>query len=591
MKDFRLVDSFKGYVNSTDVTNLDPRFLVAPSQNVIINDGEKVVTRNGYSLYGAADSTTLLPVQSSFEWTTSTGTEIPLRAYDDELEFAYGGTWYRLQNSYTSVAFSFTTWWDATAATDKLIFVNGTSDLHTWTGAITTFASATAATITKEGTNTWAQDRFLTAGTRQVTIGGTVYTYTGGESTTTLTGVTPDPTLGAYAAGAVVFQTLIETANKPAATSFTNDIVSTLKNQLYVGSYKYRDVYVSKSSDYSDFAYTATRLPGEGALLTLDATPVAFAPQEEDLYIGTKDGWFRTSFRLSADNTSESLTVERLKASRAKAPYAQSSVAKAGNFVIYFTNEKTLDSLGRVENIDTPESRPLSDAIRDELLGYDLTVAPHIRYHDNQLIVVFPSEGKMLIYDFYQKLWQPPQTFPVRRVAVIGGLLCGHSNAVAETYTLFAEDVYADNGSAVDARCALAYQSYGARAWPKTFDEWYTELYKLPNSVVTLTLKYDFGGSTKTASYEIGDLAARHVFATVSDGSLGKWPVGSQPIGSVTDQPDDLEKVRVIHTAKAADVYEVQAVYSSDDVDQRWQLVATGGNVKLSRNDNVNIKA
>lgn len=589
MKHFKLINQFRGYANSQDVTNIDNRFLVPPSQNVLINDGEKVATRNGYTLYGASNAA-LTPVISSFEWSTSTGTELPLRSYDDELEFYYAGAWRRLKDGWADVDFSFTTVWVAADAVDKLVFVNGGATLNTWTGAVTTFASATSNTITKQGTTTWAQERFGTTGTRSVTINGVDYAYTGGETTTTLTGVTPDPS-AAGAAGDVAFQTVTTgIATSPALGSFTADIVSTLKNQLYIGSYTYRDVYVSADDDFTDLSFGSPRAPGEGAILTLDATPVAFAVQEEDMYVGTKDGWFHTSFTLSSDLAAETLQIQRLKASRAKAPLAQSAVAKAGNSVIYVTNEATIDTLGRVENIDTPDARPLSDVIRLEVKGYDTTIPPHIRYNENQLFVTYPSEGKVLIYDFYQKLWQPPQVLPVRRLAVIGGEVYGHSSAVPETYALFAEDTYSDNGLPIEARAALAYANYGDRAWRKRHDEWYSELYKTPGTTVSLTLKYDFGGSTQTVSEEIGDLPDRHVFATNTDGSLGKWPLGSQPLGSVTDSPDDLEKVRVIHQADEADYYEIQPVYSSNDVDQRWQLLATGGNVELSKNDNVDIK-
>jgi len=85
MKKFDLVKEYSGYSNKKDITNLDSRYLVPPSQNVIINDGEKVSSRPGYSLYGASSVDTL-PSTSSFEWKTGIGYERALRAYDDELE-------------------------------------------------------------------------------------------------------------------------------------------------------------------------------------------------------------------------------------------------------------------------------------------------------------------------------------------------------------------------------------------------------------------------------------------------------------------------------------------------------------------------
>lgn len=590
MKKFKLINEYKGYSNKRDITNIDPRFLVAPSLNVLINDEEKVGPRAGYSLFGTA-STSNEPVESSYEWNTSTGTELAIRAYGDELEYYYSGAWRRLADGFSSAAFSFTTFWDTTEKIDFLLFVNGDANMRMWTGAVTTFASATATTITKQGASSWAENRFLKNGTRQVIIGGTTYTYTGGEGTTTLTGVTPDPTVAGHSVGAVVHQAIRTTANSP-ASGFSNDIVGTSRNQVFVGDYSRRDIYISSNDNYTDFTFTApVRLPGEGAIPTLDSTPVAFQPQEDVMYIGTRDGWFYTEFQLSADLTAESLNVRRLKASRAKGPLSQQSVAKAGNYVVYVTNDLTVDFLGRVENIDTPESKPLSDIIQNEIRSYDVTIAPHVRYHDSQIFIAFPSQDRVLIYDFEARYWQPPQQLPVRRIAIIGGTLHGHSSRVNESYKLFDETTYSDNGIPVDARVCLAYRNYGPRAWKKVHDEWYSELYKRDGTKVTLTLKYDFGGYTSITNYDIGPiLEPRFVFATEADGSLGKWPLGSNPLGSATDAPADMKKVKIIKTTKKVEYYEIQVVYSSNEIDARWELLATGGNVAESTNDNVDIK-
>lgn len=589
MKKFKLVNEFKGYLNKADPTNVDPSYLIPPSQNVIINNGEKIGNRAGYSILGATNSA-LTPIKSSFDWLTSTGTELNLRAYDDELEVYYSSAWRRIKDGFTSVDFSFTTVWDSTEKIDFLLFVNGDANMRMWSGAITTYASSTVNTLTKQGTNTWAQDRFLKNGTRVVTLGGIDYTYTGGESTTTLTGVTPDPTGGGHVAGDVVIQTIRTTANTP-ASGFNNSIVATLKNQVYVGDYTRRDVYVSKNTSYLDYTFTApVRLPGEGALLTLDQTPIAIVPQESDMYISTVDGWFKTSFTLSADLTGESLKVERLKQIALKGAYAQPSVAKIQNSVVYFSKDKVIDTLGRVESIDTPDSKPLSDPIKLELLAYDLTIPPHLQFHQNKLYCTFPSEGKTLIYDFEKRYWNPPQILPVRRFAIISNDLYGHSNAVPETYKLFDDTTYSDNTNPIDAIAAFAYNNYGSRAWGKNFNEWYTEGYIKSNTTLTFTSKYDFGGFSGISSYDIDGADTDIIFSTISDGSLGKWPLGSMPLGSITDSISNLSKFRVIQEIKDIDFYEHSPVYSSNDSDYQWEILAFGCNAEFSVSDNQPIK-
>jgi hypothetical protein len=593
MKKFLLVDKYKGYANNRDITNIDPEFLVPPSQNVLINEGEKVSNSPGYTLYGAANAT-LFPVKSSFEWKTSTGPEYALRSYDDELEVYYGGSWIRVQDAYTSVDFSFTTFFDSTEKIDLLLFVNGDSNMRMWSGGLTTFASATATTITKQGTSTFAEERFLLAGTRGFRIGTTSYTYTGGEGTTTLTGVAPNPTAAGHAVGSVVIQSTRVTATTP-ASGFMNDIIGTLYNQVYVGDFNRRDIYVSKNTSYIDFTFTAGaggRAPGEGALLTLDATPIAFVPAEEEMYVGVQDGWFQTKFTLSADLTKETMQIKRLKSSRGKAIASKNSFTKAANYILYYTIDNQIDFLGRVENITTPESQPLSDPIKLELLAYNTTIAPHMKYWNNQLFACFPSEGKTLIYDFDRKYWQPPQTWSIRRLAVIGDELYAHSSAVPESYKMLDTTAYSFNTNPVDSRAAFAYRNYGDRFWKKNCDEWATEGYIKSNTTLTATFKYDFGGFTSIISKDIDGTDTDILFSTTTDGSLGKWPLGSQPLGGTTDSPSDLAKFRIIHeiTDQGLDFYEQQVVYSTNDVDQRWEIISSGGNVKLSTNDNKNIK-
>jgi len=118
----------------------------------------------------------------------------------------------------------------------RLIAVDGadTSNLATLRAyaldpPATTYASSTAVTITKQGAPTWAAAGFDTAG--QVVIDAITYTYTGGSGTTTLTGVTPDPTAGGHIAGAVVEQGRVFAVNQRYPQSV---IAETGTHRLYV---------------------------------------------------------------------------------------------------------------------------------------------------------------------------------------------------------------------------------------------------------------------------------------------------------------------------------------------------------------------
>lgn len=590
MADFKLIDEYLGYANKKDITNLDPRYLVSPSQNVLINDGEKVSVREGYSLYGAA-STALFPITSNHDWETSTGTSAPLRFADTTLQVYYSSAWRTVKTGFTSGAtLNFTEWWDSTEVKDLLLFVDGTVNMYMWSGGMTTFASATSNTLTKQGTNTWAEDRFLIGGTRQVTIGATTYTYTGGEGTTTLTGVTPDPTAGGHTAGDFVVQTVRTTANY-VSSSVNLLTLATLNNQVYVAPVGRRDVYVTKNTSYTDYSFSAARVPGEGALLTLDSPCIGFAVGEKDMYMsGSKNEWYQTVFTLAAALTTENLTVNRLKTSPGQGALGQSAIGNAKNYVMYVSNEKIIDFIGRIENVEGPQSKPLSDPIKLEVASYDTTIAPHVKYHKGVTHIAFPSEGKVLMYDHERQYWQPPQILPIRRFAEIGGELYGHSSQVTETYKLF--DGYNDNTNPISAKAYFAYRNYDHRDRKKQFNEWFTEGYIGSNTTLTMGLKYDFGGFTATVEKEISGVDNDILFQTIADGSFGKTPFGQNPLGSVTDSASDLAKFRIVHeiTKNEVDFYEIQDFYESNDVDYRWELMAHGGNVSLATADNVGIK-
>lgn len=590
MKRFKLVDKFRGYVNQADITNIAPGFLVSPSQNVEINSGEKVSVVPGYSLVGASSSATT-PIESSHWWDTSTDTAIHIRSYDDELEFYYSGSWRRLADGFSSVAFQFAEWWDNTEKLDLLLIVNGDSNMRAWSGGITTFASATSNTITKQGTNTWAQDRFLTSGTRQVIIGGITYTYTGGESTTTLTGVTPDPTSGGHAAGDVVHQAIRTTATTP-ASGFNNDIIAVRENQVWVGDTTKRTVYLSKNTSYTDYTSSSPRLPGEGLSggITIDSPPVAFVVQEEDMYVaGGKSQWYKVKFTLSDDLVNETFTVKRLKTAPLQGPISQSSVANIKNDVAFVTNELTIDTLGRVTSVNEPQTTPLSNPVQDDFDDFDYTIDPHVKYFDGEIWITIPSSSRLMRYDVLSGFWQPPRVAGFSRLEVgSDGNIYGHSSSGPETYLL--NDGTNDNENPIHAIAAFAYRNYGERALKKNHDEHYTEGYIAGNTTITAIYKYDFGGVTTIIEKMIEGSDAGILFETVADGSIGKNPFGSNPLGSVTDSASDLPKFRTIHQLRKNDYYEYQVQYESNDVDYRWELIAQGANAVLSGADNVSIK-
>lgn len=610
---FSLVDRFPlGYRNREDITNLPPGVLVVGSQNVLTNVSERIQIRKGYALDGE-ESAVIAPILGSFDWLTRGNGERHMRAgflttagNDGKLQYRYEDssgtvTWRDLMSSLTSVSYNFCTFWDTTELLRLCLFVNGASEINEWNGAITTFSSATVDTITKEGTTTWAQDGFYTGRDKKVILGGIEYTYTGGESSTTLTGVTPAPNAGGHVAGDVIHQKPVTTANSSMTdipTTFKNNLIENLYNQIYVGSLTDSSFYLSKVNDYQDFSFTSpTRAPGEGAEATLDANLVAFIPQEENMYISCgKDMLFKTGFTKSGDLTKESFDVTRLKTTAGQGVQSQALLSKIKNDVVLLTNEPTMDTLGRIENIlGTPQTDNISDSIKLDFDQYDFTDGSTF-YHRYYIYVAIPKDGVVCVYNLTTGAWEAPQTLPISRFYVVNGELYGHSYGTSESYKLFTG--YSDRATAtssglpIQAVAKFSYQNFGTRSDLKNSNEFYIEGYINNNTTLQGSITYEIDGCATSQTFEVSGSDGQIVCLGPASNSLGKFPLGKQPLGGAT--PTSLTglppKFRVIKTYNRVDFYECQFSFSILGADQRFELLAFGLNAQLSTTTNSAIK-
>lgn len=607
MGQFQVISQFLGYENKREITNQQPGVLIAGSKNVVSKDGDTVGIRQGYTVLGA-ENAALTPILGSYEFQKLRIGQLALRSYDDELEVYFSsnigetgswtGTnqWIRVADGWSAVDFNFASVYNTTEADDMLLFVNGDSNIYEWSGGIAELASVTASTLTKEGAGSWAERGFFTAGTRQVVINGTTYTYTGGESTTTLTGVTPDPTIAGEGDGDIAVQKVRTNTNKP-ASGLNNDLIEVLDNQVYIGSLTNRQIYVSANDDYTDYTFSSPRTSGQGALLTLDAPPVGFdvstdGDGEKFLRISAgKDFWYQSKFILSADLVNENLNILPLKNSPLQGAIAQSAIGKVKNYTVFVSNEPTLDFLGNIENINTPQSKPISDRVKIDFDGYDFTggsISPHVKYFRNNLYVTVPQESLLLIYNVEKGFWEAPWDLPAGRLAIIDGELCLHSNAVPETYKLF--QGYNDNNNAINAVARFSYLNYGDRVHKKSHVHTFTEGYIGSSTELTRKILYDYEGSKGTSTETIsGGSTTGIIFQAVESGGLGKQSLGKQPLGGGNAQTE-VNKFRVIHNESRQDFFEEVYEYSTNDVDYQWEIIAFGADVTISSNKPVNIK-
>lgn len=601
-REFALVSQFKlGYRNREDVTNLPPGVLIVGSQNVLTNVSERVQIRQGYSLDGALSSVAA-PVLASFDWLTRGNGEVHMRAggltsagNDGKLQYRYvdtngAVTWRDLITGLTTVAYNFTQWWNTPENLREALFVNGTSNIFEWNGATAVVSVAGAASITKTGTDSWLDSGFYSAGNKKVVINGTEYTYTGGESTTTLTGVSPTPV--AEASGSIVHQQVVTTANSSMSgitSTFPNGLIKVMNNQIFLGALTSPVTWLSKVNVFTDFTGSTPRQTGEGGSLILDQNLTAFNlqgdPNQPTMYSSTHDIWYRytfTDFVSVSGASGQTFGAVPIKTGKQQGAQSQAFVSSMKNNTITVTNEPTIDEIGVLENYFTQiQTNNMSDPIKLDVDSYDFTDGS-IFYWRYYILVAVPSEGVVRIYNLNTNNWEAPQTLPISRFYIVDGELYGHSYSTFESYKLFtgyADRVYPGfNGFPIAAVWNFSFQNYGSRFSFKKATKLYIEGYINANTILTVKVNYELDGCQTTRTLTLNGNDTQFVCIASPEGSLGQESLGKIKLGG--DQVPSIQglppKFRWIPTFSPHDFFECNFQFSVLGVNERMELLAFG---------------
>jgi len=629
--DYSLVSGFKGYRAREDKTMLSPDVLVSPSKNVVLNTAGRIALVKGYTLDGSASTVIDSGILSNYDFANFKGNVRNLRAgfltsaaNDGKLQYRYKdatGTinWVTLKSSLTNVRLSFCDYSDTTSLVKQLLWVDGSNNVFKWNGSVTTLASATVNTVTKQGTNTWAQEGFSTTGS--IVIGGVPATYTGGSGTTTLTGVSVDfSNTGTYPVASIIHQEVVTTALS-AMTGILATFAPTVigcgtRNQVYLGSSTSNNLYISKVNDFTNYAFTSpTRVVGEGALIPLDNPPVKFIPQEArdsvlsyDMYISEgKNTWSIIKAEVSSDLTKETLQRVRLKTAPLQGAISEKLACKMKNHIAFVGNDSVLNLFGYESYQYVPMMNDISYPIVDDMNSYDFTDGSAF-YHKNYLYVAVPLSGIIRIYnmtnqtqqqqsqykveDITQQPWffEAPIGYPVSGFYVVDGELYGHSFTTSESYKLFTGGSFA--GQDIDGNATLAYDDHGDRTQSKSSTEVFIEGYIKQNTTLNITINQDLDSFVNPQSVTV-DGGDNTIVAYGGGGnSLGDTPLGVQTLGGSQDtvSPTALPAwFHVVKTYPPHAYYLEQLSFSTKGVDLQWELLNFGTNAELTTEGNNNI--
>lgn len=594
--DFHTIAVWKGYNSANDKTNVAENIYVQGSQNIYKKISGTLANRPGLKRIGAAD-TTLSPVSSEFVWNTSWGATYALWISNGKLQVSIDNVWHTLLSSLTSTRYVFDKWFSPAEAKDRVLFVHGNSDIQHWSGGSANILSTTANSITKTGSITWQQAGFsTTGGEKSILINGNTYTYTGGENTTTLTGVSPDPT--GEANGSLVLQSVITTANTP-ASGFNNDFIKVINNQVYVGSYTSRLDYISSDTDFTNYVVPTPRLPGSPELLTLDSTLNGIGVKNGNAWISIGTGeWAEISFNNITVGTTltQETKVDVKPIAKLAAAYAHEFIGNVGDNIVYLSKDQQLRTVGDFNSSFVNAYPSLSQEIATELKAENFT-GGGIKCAGEFIYLTSPVSGKTYLRQERQSvdanntvvseiLWHSPFIWNATKVDEINGVIVVFSNANPQVYEAwdtgqFHDDSPSDEPLPYSCVLALSY-NFGNRVNLLCFDKTFSEGYITEGTPLNLTVNYNYQGATNQIKVPINSIAQPARLFTPSVGSLGDSSLGDKTPGDEINVDlssiDNPPKFKAIKSLALVNCFEYQLIYSSESADAQWEVLASGTN-------------
>lgn len=588
-----MTTQWQGYFSSVDKTNTIPNVMVQGSQNIYKKLSGNLSVRQGQKRRGVANSA-ISACSSSFIWNTSWASTYTLVVSNSTLYVVVSDVWYTLQTSLTKTRYVFDKWWDNSLKKDDCLFVNGTDNMYKWGGGFGLISTTTANTIVLDRTIVAS---VLPSASGTVIINGTTYTYTG-SSGSTLTGVTPNPTGEANGSG--VLETVTTTATTP-ASGFLTDFIKVINNQVYCGSYTSRLIYISSSTSYTNYTVPSPTIAGSPELLTLDGVGKGIGVRQGTAYIGFGSGsWASVTFSDITVGTTltRKTTVDVKPVAVGQAPYAHEFIDTVGDSIVYLAQDHQVRYVGGANTSFTTVYPSLSQEIATELKDETFT-GGSLSAIGEFIYVTAPNSGKVYIRQertklenngtvVAERLWHSPFIWNVTKVDDLDGTTIGFSNANPQIYDLWDTNQWYDdspNDEQLPYNCilALSYRPTNRRQGLQSFDKNFTEGYLTIGTPITITINYDAQGSESILTQDVNSIQHPATTFSISPNSLGDESLGDESLGTGGEDENALIKFKVINQFQVVNCFEYQPVYSSNDVNAQWEILAQGTNAEVEK--------
>lgn len=463
------------------------------------------------------------------------------------------------------------------------------------TDVLTTEAAGQNITIYNQTGPTWKSARFFsTKSGRAIMYNGINYTYTGGENTDTLTGLSAFPTVavGDSAWQAPDTMPLSGAITGPFPNFFPN-LIGVQLNMVFLASTESPMIFGSSAADYTNYTLTAPRAPGDPIQQPLKDGPcTCIIPVDNDadvlnainvLVFGSgNDSFNQIDFHMSQDNSEELVRIIGYKVAKGSGLISKNAICPIKNNTVYISREPALDSFSE-SNLESPDGKknvPISDPIKNDFDTYNFTDA-HVIYYKRQILIALPAHGIVLIYDLMRTLWQPPQYVPVGRFAIIKDVLYGHSSVTNETYQLFTGTD--DNGVFIPMVARFAYNNGGRRDRLKNMSLYWSDGYITANGLVNMNTYFGFNGSrgykTKTIAGNDPKVVTAPTGIPFGNTGFGQKPFGGSTGVSIPGLPGantTLLRFWQVNQFRIVDYIEQFSEYTQNVLGAQFAIVAHG---------------
>lgn len=585
-------------------------YLTYGTKNVLIGKDGSIESRKGKVRIGQQNDALNQPVIWSDTWLTSWGDELSMRVVSLlngfrqwEVFDKWSQQWSSIMgnNSYlassNSSIITGASWFDRIIGRDLYLLATGNSTgVMKWDGGVAHGNSQSGGTALYKSGTSWKLTGFSgDLSYRKFTYRGVTYTYTGGEDTNTLTGISPTlPNDFTYNDPIIAYPVSYWITIPLSITNFYSDIIAVRKNQLYLASSTRREVFISKQDNFADFGFSVpVRIAGEGAYTVLDQYVQAMSVDDmgnmtvscgNSLYydLSFKDVSVSTGNSTTVTSIAgEILVVDRAKIAEGAGVMNAHSLTNTKNGVMVLTKDKSVDYLSRLKvyNNSGKESLPISEPIRLELDRYNLDKAV-LKYYKGAVFLLIPEENKLFMYDTIREMWQPPMTSTSKFLSVYDGDLLVHSNIKSESYRMFYDTQ--DNGTPIAYEIVFGYKNGGVRDITKSVSSYFLEM-KINEKCDKMSLEIEKGykgtQGLETIEFGIDDGEQFLNRSPLYDAGIGDG-IGSQ-IGSTlyTDDFDEsfikYKRVFPFYIAEE-ELYEVRARIKVDKADTRFKIVSQG---------------